>query len=591
MKDDDFQSIQTAKGAVLDMSSDNIKHDVNLMIIQYLQNEGYNVSAMTLMDECKVKNKSQLMQSKLLKAMFDNILVGNWSELDRIMNTHRVTELDTLDATPSTPLQTLATSTPSYSPTNARSIDQFVDEPDEDAKQLDVEFLIKNNRRFLYEIYKQQYLEMIENSEYQRAFTFLTKRLKPLKKYADDQWKDLCELLTCKHVQESDAFRDWDGSAGTSREKLVEDLRTLIQFEASAMGDVAQVPPGRLLSLVQQAVKYQVHNGHNKPRVTQKITTLLCDYETTAIPDTTLRTFNAHSGNVKCVEFLGDDGLCSGGGDNEVRWWDLTRDDEERSVTMPGHKSRIWSLSGAKSGAFVASASADGTVKVWDATRIKDGLTMCNITLTTRSNCGDVYSTKVHPSEDHVVSAYYDTNIRLHDIRTGQCVTKFTGHTAPVCSVGMNPYGNLIFSGSKDHTIKIWDIVSGVCVKTISSHLGEVTCVDVNQSGTLLLSCSKDNSNRLWDMRRMSKPLRRFKGHQNTYTNLIRAHFASKNELILSGSEDGLIYAWDSETGSLIQELGGHEGTVYEAVWNPQKGLIASCSDDKTVRVFHQAEL
>ena len=89
-------------------------------------------------------------------------------------------------------------------------------------------------------------------------------------------------------------------------------------------------------------------------------------------------------------------------------------------------------------------------------------------------------------------------------------------------------------------------------------------------------------------MRRMTKPIKRLKGHQNTYTNLVRAHFASKNELIISGSEDGLIYLWDVETGSLVQKLAGHEGTVYEAVWNAREGLIASCSDDKTIKLFHQ---
>lgn len=39
-----------------------------------------------------------------------------------------------------------------------------------------------------------------------------------------------------------------------------------------------------------------------------------------------------------------------------------------------------------------------------------------------------------------------------------------------------------------------------------------------------MLSSSKDNSNRLWDLR-LGKPLRRFKGHQNTSKNFIRSAF------------------------------------------------------------------
>jgi WD40 repeat protein len=172
---------------------------------------------------------------------------------------------------------------------------------------------------------------------------------------------------------------------------------------------------------------------------------LLSDYEGFIIPNAVLRTLTGHTNNVKCVEFIGD-GLASGGSDNVVRWWDIRGD---RNFVMTGHKSRVWSLSASKSGQFLASGSADSTVKVWDISKIQQGLTKCSTTLSARGSNGDIYSVKYHPSENHVVSASYDTNIRLHDIRTGQCLTKFSGHTAPVCSVSMNPYGNLIFSGSK----------------------------------------------------------------------------------------------------------------------------------------------
>jgi COMPASS component SWD3 len=123
----------------------------------------------------------------------------------------------------------------------------------------------------------------------------------------------------------------------------------------------------------------------------------------------------------------------------------------------------------------------------------------------------------------------------LYDVSRGQVVKTFTGHHLSVSSLVFSPLGNLIISGSKDNTIKFWDIVSGLCIKTISSHLGEVTSVEMSPDGTQLLSSSKDNSNRLWDLRYL-RPLRKFKGHQNTSKNFISASFAGTS-LILSGSE------------------------------------------------------
>jgi COMPASS component SWD3 len=93
---------------------------------------------------------------------------------------------------------------------------------------------------------------------------------------------------------------------------------------------------------------------------------------------------------------------------------------------------------------------------------------------------------------------------------------------------------------SKDNTIKFWDINSGLCIKTLSSHLGEVTSVEMNANGLMLLSSSKDNSIRMWDIR-MVRPVRRFKSHNNTSRNFIRAGFATES-MVVSGSEVRIQY-------------------------------------------------
>eukprot|EP00842_Homolaphlyctis_polyrhiza_P005930 jgi/Hompol1/6338/HPOL_001506-RA len=194
---------------------------------------------------------------------------------------------------------------------------------------------------------------------------------------------------------------------------------------------------------------------------------------------------------------------------------------------------------------------------------------------------GDVYTVKYHPTNRFIAMGGYDKIVRLYDLERGVVAKSFQGHQLSVSKVIFSPLGNLIISGSKDNTIKIWDIVSGLCIKTISSHLGEVTSVEMNADGTLLLSSSKDNSNRLWDIR-MLRPIRKFKGHQNTSKNFIRASFAGES-LIVGGSEDGVVYVWDRDKGEVLQRLRGHGGIVYSATWNARQALFASCSEDRTL--------
>lgn len=84
----------------------------------------------------------------------------------------------------------------------------------------------------------------------------------------------------------------------------------------------------------------------------------------------------------------------------------------------------------------------------------------------------------------------------------------------------------------------------------------------------------------------MTRPLRKLKGHQNTSKNFIRAGFAH-NSLLVGGSEDGLVYIWDQESGDILQKLHGHEAMVYNAVWSPKQSMFVSSSDDRTVRTWY----
>lgn len=499
------------------------------MIIQYLQNEGFDASSLILNDEANVKwreKEESIAETKRLKKF---ILEGDWNEVDKLIARPR----------------------------------------------------FKNHKAFLYSVYKVQFLELIENREIQKAFTLLNKRLKPLEHYQPQpqEFTDMCYLLSAKNVHDAPSFKNWEG-IGASREKLVDLYQNMLDIDSADkhLTSTAYVPPDRLLHLLEQAVAYQVEFARYQSKISPVVKTLLTDYTSFVIPNDTYRIFSGHKNNVKCAAFVGEEGnsIVTGSSDNTLRLWNINS--ARSQSVMFGHTSRIWSVDSSRNGDILASASGDGTVKIWDAKAKSSCLTTLN------GHDNDVYTVKFHPAAKHVVSGGYDKVIRLFDVTTGQLVKTFTGHHLAVTDAIFNGTGNLIVSASKDSSIRFWDVVSGLCIRTITSHLGEVTSVQMNPSGTQLLSGSKDNSNRLWDVRAI-RPIRRFKGHQNTSKNFIRAGFAGE-KLIVGGSEDGRVYIWDQETGGLLERLKGHESVVYNVAWNAQQNLFVSCSDDQTARVW-----
>lgn len=73
--------------------------------------------------------------------------------------------------------------------------------------------IIKSQKSFLFHVYIVQFLEYIHAHELQKAFTHLSKRIKPLEhmQTTPTQYADLCYLLTAKNIQDSPSFKNWEG--------------------------------------------------------------------------------------------------------------------------------------------------------------------------------------------------------------------------------------------------------------------------------------------------------------------------------------------------------------------------------------------
>lgn len=482
---------------------------------------------------------------------------------------------------------------------------------------------IKHHKALLYAIYRQQFLEFIEHRELQKAFTFLMKRLKPLEHYQPHaaEFGDLCYLLSAKSVTDAPSFRLWEGIQ-PGREALVAEFSALL--EPNQQGgreyrsaesddddeprDATYVPPHRLLTLLHQAMAYQVEFARYQKRTVPVVSSLLQDYQGFVVPNRCRMTLRGHAQNVKCVRFVGENGrkLVSGSSDGTVRLWDT--ETGACDAVLEGHGSRVWDVDATRNGALLASASSDATVRVWSTETHLPQLTL-------RGGYGDVYCCRFSPDQTQLVTGGYDKLVRLYDVASGTAVRMFPGHQLGISSAVFSPLGSLIVTGAKDTSVRFWDALSGVSVRTLPGHLGEVTSVDMSDDGLQLLTSSKDNSHRLWDMR-MLRPLQRFTGHQNTSKNFIRCGFAHPS-LIASGSEDGLVYMWGQESTQVLQTLEGHgfepgatapwEGelasgaaasarpvayygrkqvVVYSVAWNSVQGLLASCADDGTVRLW-----
>jgi WD40 repeat protein len=298
----------------------------------------------------------------------------------------------------------------------------------------------------------------------------------------------------------------------------------------------------------------------------------------TALPDlphsARSRGLTSHTGRVLALVVAPDGSwLASASGDGEVRIWDPVTGTARHTLT--GHTRRVYALVVAPDGSWLASASWDGEVRIWDPVT---GTTRHTLT----GHRSKVFALVVAPDGSWLASASGDRTVRIWDPVTGTLRHTLTGHTRQVLALVVAPDGSWLASASWGGEVRIWDPVTGTTRHTLTDHTRQVLALVVASDGSWLASASDDGEVRIWD------PATGTTRHTLTsHTRPVLAlGVAPDGPWLASANFSGEVRIWDPATDTTRHTLTGHTRRVYALDVAPDGSWLASAGFDGTVRVW-----
>jgi WD40 repeat protein len=278
--------------------------------------------------------------------------------------------------------------------------------------------------------------------------------------------------------------------------------------------------------------------------------------------------FVGHNDSVNSVYFSPTgNALATASYDGTAKLWDLQGN---CLVTFTGHHQRVNSVSFSPTGNALATASSDKTARLWDLQG------NCLVTFTGHHQW--VNSVSFSPNGDTIATASYDGTAKLWDLQ-GNCLVTFTGHHQWVNSVSFSPNGDAIATASYDGTAKLWDL-QGNCLVTFTGHHQWVNSVSFSPTGDAIATASSDDTTKLWDLQ--GNCLATFTGHTNS-VNCVS--FSPTGKAIATASQDQTAKLWDLQGNCLVTFTRDND-SVRSVSFSPNGHAIATASQDKTVKLW-----
>ncbi|MER7107165.1 WD40 repeat domain-containing protein [Streptomyces sp. NPDC000229] len=266
----------------------------------------------------------------------------------------------------------------------------------------------------------------------------------------------------------------------------------------------------------------------------------------------------------------------------EARGALLSTQSQAFSARLGGHGGPVNAVAFAPAKGLLASASSDGTVRLW---RVADRRTAATFTVP-----GRVRAVAFNPDGRTLAVTSTDGPVRLWDTsaRRAEAGMPLPGSTKGARAVAFAPRGRTLAVAAADGSLQVWETSRGAAgvrprlVASLTGHAGRVNTLAYAPDGRTLVSAGADRTVRLWDAAG-GRPPAVLRGHTDE---VLGAAFAPDGRTVVTGGVDRTVRLWDVRERRSVRALTGHDDDVNAVAYTPDATMVVSAGGDGTTRLW-----
>ncbi|MBI5093861.1 MAG: serine/threonine protein kinase [Candidatus Hydrogenedentes bacterium] len=326
-------------------------------------------------------------------------------------------------------------------------------------------------------------------------------------------------------------------------------------------------------------------------------------------PASKLRAIQGHAREVRAVAFL-DDGhnLVTGSDDGAAKLWNLDEEPGQLRLHQSLMSGQFVKFAAGADGRHIVAADTSGRCVVWDLD--SDSPVSQFVT-------EPAYGMEYNPHSSSMLTVRSDGSISIWDANSGK---RLSSVNVALCSVAaLNGDGAIAGIGKRDGTLGLYSTATGTEVVALRGHHASVSALAFSKDGALVASGCQDNSVKVWNTTTGqllysrtgdampevvafrpdgaalaiagaetviwtlddSQPPVSFTTNEVNAKTIVSAAFSPDGNRLATGSKDGVVTLWDTESAHELLTLQVCQSYVESLSFNPEGAVLTATGWDQ----------